>query len=317
MSIDHPPLSPASARALGLAIGVVADRVLGDPARWHPVAGMGTVAARLERMIYADNRTSGVVFTTLCVGSAVAVGIPFDRRGAITRCAATALSTWVVLGGTTLARVGAEVADALDGDDIDAARARIPSLCGRDPMSLDAPGMVRAAVESVAENTSDAVVAPLVWGAIAGVPGLLGYRMINTLDAMVGYRSPRHLRFGWASARLDDVVNRPPARLTGFLVVVLGPGRRQAARAWRRDAPAHPSPNAGVVESAFAGALGVGLGGTTVYPHRTEERPRLGDGRRPTVTDLHRSVTLSRRVQTGAALVAVCTALAVRRRQSP
>ncbi|GAA1462130.1 cobalamin biosynthesis protein [Williamsia maris] len=317
MRTDPTTLSPASARALGLAVGVVLDRALGDPARFHPVAGMGSLAGRAERALYADTRSAGVMFTALCVGSAVAVGVPADRRGGLVRCVATAASTWAVLGGTSLARVGGDIADALERDDVDAGRALIPSLCGRDPLSLDGQGMVRAALESVAENTSDATVAPLAWGAIAGVPGLLGYRMINTLDAMVGYRSPRHLRFGWASARLDDVANHLPARLTGVLIVVVGPRRRDALRAWRRDAHRHPSPNAGVVESTFAGALGVGLGGTTVYRHRTEERPRLGDGPPPSLTDLHRAVTLSRRVQLAAAVVATLTPLVVRRRQSP
>lgn len=317
MRTDPTTLTPATARALGLVIGVVADRVLGDPARFHPVAGMGTVAGRAERALYADTRSAGVVFTAICVGSAVALGVPGDRRGGIVRCVTTATSTWAVLGGTSLARVGGDVADALERDDIDAARALIPSLCGRDPMSLDGPGMVRAALESVAENTSDATVAPLVWGAIAGAPGLLGYRMINTLDAMVGYRSPRYLRFGWASARLDDVANHLPARLTGAVIVVIGPRRGDALRAWRRDAHRHPSPNAGVVESTFAGALGVGLGGTTVYRHRTEERPRLGDGPAPTLTDLRRAVALSRRVQVASAVLAAVSPLVVRRRQSP
>ncbi|MBT0565344.1 cobalamin biosynthesis protein [Williamsia sp. CHRR-6] len=301
--------SARNARPLGLVVGFVLDRAFGDPRRGHPVAGMGRLAGLLERLVYRDNRSAGVMFTIGSVSAVIALVAPTRRGGPTVEFAATAAATWAVLGGTTLARVGEQVADAVEADDVDAARALIPSLCGRDPQSLDQTGLVRAALESVAENTSDATVAPLWWGAMAGPAGLIGYRMINTLDAMVGYRSPRYLRFGWASARLDDVANYVPARLTGAVVVASGPDRGGAVRAWRADAAAHPSPNAGVVEASFAGALGVGLGGPTVYPHRVEQRPRLGDGRAPEVSDLRAAVSMSRRVQTvsagGAALIAL------------
>ena len=152
----------------------------------------------------------------------------------------------------------------------------------------------------MAENTADAVVAPLLWGALAGVPGLLGYRAVNTLDAMVGHRSPRYVRFGWAAARLDDVANLLPARVCALLTAAVAPavgGSPGASlRAWRRDGGAHPSPNAGPVEAAAAGALGVTLGGRTVYPHGAEERPRLGDGPPPGAADLRRAARLSRLV---------------------
>jgi adenosylcobinamide-phosphate synthase len=198
-----------------------------------------------------------------------------------------------------------------------AARERLPSLCGRDPRALDSAGLARAAVESVAENTSDAVVAPLIWGAVAGVPGLLGYRAVNTLDAMVGYRSPRYRRFGWAAARLDDLVNLLPARLAAALTVlgapVVGGSSRGAWATWRRDAAAHPSPNAGQVEAAFAGALEVRLGGRTVYEHGVEERPVLGDGRMPDAGHVTRAVELSRVVGGLTAAVAALIAL-IRRR---
>jgi adenosylcobinamide-phosphate synthase len=170
-------------------------------------------------------------------------------------------------------------------------------------------------VESVAENTSDAVVAPLFWGALAGLPGLLGYRAVNTLDAMIGHRSPRYLRFGWAAARLDDAANWLPARLAAVLTAAIAPsvaGSPAAAwRAWRRDARQHPSPNAGVVEAAFAGSLGVRLGGTNSYQGRAEVRGVLGDGRPVAVADIARAVRLSRRVS-GAALALVITFRLVR-----
>ncbi|WP_345422900.1 cobalamin biosynthesis protein [Pseudonocardia xishanensis] len=316
-------------RALGLALGVVADLVFADPRRGHPVAGFGRVAAALERRVYADSRLAGAGYAAVLVGGAVLAGVGLRRVAAGEPgpvadhlCSArvraggevlvTAAATWAVLGGTSLVREGAGLASSLDADDLAAARARIPHLCARDPESLDAAGMARAGVESLAENTSDAVVAPLFWGAVAGVPGLLGYRAVNTLDAMVGYRSPRYLRFGWAPARLDDLANLVPARLAALLTAAAAPvvgGRPAAAlRAWRRDAREHPSPNAGPVEAAAAGALAIRLGGRTEYTHGTEERPSLGDGPAPTTADLHRAARLSRAVGLLAAVVTAAAA---------
>jgi adenosylcobinamide-phosphate synthase len=200
-----------------------------------------------------------------------------------------------------LARTGLEMAQLLDRDDIEAARRLLPSLCGRDPARLDGSGLTRAALESVAENTSDAQVAPLLWATAGAVPAVLVYRAINTLDAMIGHRSPRYIRFGWAAARLDDLANYVAARVTAALVVLCAPlvggSPSGAAGAWHRDAARHPSPNAGVVEAAFAGALGVRLGGPTQYQHELQIRPTLGDGRQPTLADLRRAVALSRMVQ--------------------
>ena len=184
----------------------------------------------------------------------------------------------------------------------------LPALCGRDPGQLDAAGLARAAVESVAENTSDAVVAPLLWGAVFGLPGLLGYRAVNTLDAMIGHHSPRYERFGWAAARLDDAANLIPARVTGFLAAALAPAvgghPGQALRTLRRDGAHHPSPNAGRCEAAFAGALGVRLGGRNSYQGRAEQRGLLGDGAPPTAPDITRAVRLSRLVSSAALLMA-------------
>ena len=224
----------------------------------------------------------------------------------------TAAATWASLGGTSLLRTVTSLAQTLRDGDVDAARRLLPSLCGRDPEALDADGLTRAALESLAENTSDAQIAPLFWTTVGGAPGALVYRAINTLDAMIGYRSLRYARFGWAAARLDDLANIVPARLTAALVVVSAPfvggSPTDAIQAWRRDAARHPSPNAGVVEAAFAGALGVRLGGPTRYPHGLEIRPTLGDGRVPNVDDLSRAVMLSRVVQI-AAIGAVAVAL--------
>jgi adenosylcobinamide-phosphate synthase len=304
--------SGVGAKVAGLALGFAADRLIGDPRHFHPVAGFGTAASGLEKLTYRDTRAAGVVHTTVLVGAAVASGWAARRGGVL----AYALATWTVLGGRTLVRTGNRMAELLEADDIAAARALLPSLCGRDPEFLDAAGLTRAALESIAENTSDAAVAPLYWGAMAGVPGLLAYRAVNTLDAMIGYRNERYRRFGWAAARLDDLANYLPARFAGALTVLLAPavgGSVSAAMAaWRGDAAKHPSPNAGVVEAATAGALGVRLGGPTTYRHGLELRPTLGSGPTPSVADLRRAVTLSSVVQTAAAVAALALTAAER-----
>ncbi|MFF9487645.1 cobalamin biosynthesis protein [Streptomyces sp. NPDC014676] len=286
--------------AYGAAAGLLGDLLFGDPRRGHPVAAFGRAAAAVERVLWRDDRGRGAVHTAVCVGGTVALGALASRRVRSSPAASTALTavaTWAVVGGTSLAREARAIGRALEAGDVEAARARLPHLCGRDPQALDADGIARAVVESVAENTSDAVVGALVWGAVAGVPGLLGFRAVNTLDAMVGHKSPRHLRYGWASARLDDVAGWPGARLTAVLAALAGPDPRGAVRAWRADAAKHPSPNAGPVEASFAGALGVRLGGTLSYGGRVEHRPVLnGGGRAVAVSDIDRAVRLSRRV---------------------
>ncbi|WP_459736821.1 cobalamin biosynthesis protein [Streptomyces sp. E-15] len=286
--------------AYGAAAGLLGDLLLGDPHRGHPVAVFGRAAGAVEGALWHDHRGWGALHTTVCAGGAVALGAlaAYAVRPCRTASVAlTAAATWAVVGGTSLAREARTVARALEAGDVAAARTRLPHLCGRDPQALDADGIARAVVESVAENTSDAVVGALVWGAVAGVPGLLGFRAVNTLDAMVGHKSPRHRRFGWASARLDDVAGWPGARLTAVLAAAAGPDPRGAVRAWRADARKHPSPNAGPVEASFAGALGVRLGGTLSYDGRVEHRPVLNGGGRPVRTaDIDRAVRLSRRV---------------------
>lgn len=303
------------ATALGMALGYLGDLVFADPRRGHPVAAFGRAATVIEHRIWRDRRAPGVLHATLCVGGTVAAAALLTRvaRAVPSRLPAaapmglTAAVTWAVLGGTSLAREARAIEEALTAGDMVRARKLLPRLCGRDPQALDAEGLTRAVVESVAENTSDAVVGALVWGVVAGVPGLAGFRAVNTLDAMVGHRSPRYRRFGWAAARLDDVAGWPGSRLTAALAVVAGPGGRGAVRTWRADAHRHPSPNAGPVEAAFAGALGVRLGGTLSYAGRVEHRPVLnGASRTVTVCDIARAIRLSRRV--GALALAVALA---------
>jgi len=283
-----------------VAVGLVADRILGEPpAAVHPVRGFGRLMRAVEAWIYRDSRAAGAAHTAIGVTAGAAAGATVRS---------TAVATWLAVGGSALWLAAEDVAAALEAGDLDGARSLLPALVGRDPTGLDEKELVRAAVESVAENTVDAIVAPALWTAVGGAPGALAYRAVNTLDAMVGHHSPRYERYGWASARLDDAANVVPARLAAGLVAAVRP--RAAARVVTtvlRDAPAHPSPNAGVAEAAFAAALGVTLGGINVYPYGIEERPRLGDGPPPGVADIRRAVRLSSDVTWAltAALVAV------------
>jgi len=296
---------------------VALDALLGDPRRGHPVAAFGRAAAALEARDYADSRGRGAAHAAACV---LAVTVPAAVLHRRTRgrppwqATAAALAVWAVTGARSLHHEAERAWLSLHRRDLAAARQVLPSLCGRDPARLDEAGIARAVIESVAENTSDAVVAPLLWGAVAGIPGLVAYRAVNTLDAMVGYRSARYLRFGWASARLDDVANWIPARVTAALTAACAPWVTGASPVAvlgviRRDGGRHPSPNAGRCEAAFAAALGVRLGGTNVYGGVTETRPGLGEGRAPEPGDIRRAITLSRAVTVSATALAVLAVL--------
>ena len=240
-----------------LAGGYAADVLFGDPRRWHPVAGFGNVALAVERATYRPTRLRGALHAAGLVVAAGAAGELLARaaaRAGAGRGVALAAVTWAALGGRSLAGEARRLATCVELGDLDGARAALPSLCGRDPAGLDEAQLCRAAVESVAENTSDAVVGALVWGAIAGPAGVAAYRAANTLDAMVGHRSERYASFGWAAARLDDAMNWPAARLTAALTVALRPRRRRLGarhgedrarrrrRSTRARTPAAPKP---------------------------------------------------------------------------
>lgn len=293
---------------LALVGGYAADLVLGDPRRWHPVAGFGQAALALERGAYAPTRRRGTAFVVALVALAALAGEFAARlmvRAGLGRAFGLMLVTWAALGGRSLVREARGVAGHVERGDLQAARRSLPSLVGRDADGLDASEICRAAVESVAENTSDAVVGALIWGVLAGPAGVATYRAANTLDAMVGHRSERYARFGWAAAKLDDLMSWPAARCGAALTVmcapVVGGSPRKTWSAIRRDGAAHPSPNAGRVEAAFAGALGVSLGGPLAYDGQLESRPQLGDGRAPGVADVHRAARLSLAVGTASA----------------
>ena len=298
--------------AVGLAVGYLADRVVGDPGRGHPVAGFGAAAVWLEARCYADRRAAGLVHTGALVGAGVALGVVVERlisNRSLSTVVTTTAATWAVLGGRSLSREAATVAGQLADGRLVAARDQVRHLVGRDTAELSTEEVARATVESVAENASDAIVAPLLWGAVAGLPGLLGYRAANTLDAMVGHRTPRYLEFGWAAARLDDLANWVPARLAALAAAawapLIGGTAGKAIDVVRRDAGRHPSPNAGVVEAAFAGALDVQLGGRNAYHGSVEDRGVLGNGRPVTVADIDRADRLAAAVSLTAMVVAV------------
>lgn len=306
----------SSPTAIALGVGWVADALLGDPARYHPVAGFGRAGDALERTLWRPSRAAGATYVAALVVPPTAAVAAADAalRSPWARFALASVATYVVLGGRSLAQEARRLADAVTRGDLDRAREVAPALAGRDPSELDGPELCRAAIESVAENTADAVVGPLLWCAVAGPAGAVAYRAANTLDAMVGHRNQRYERFGWAAARLDDVLTWPAARLASLLTVALAPlAGADAHGAWRilrRDGTRHPSPNAGRLEAAFAGALGVRLGGRNRYGDRVEDRPVLGDGSPPDVDALRRAVRLSRLV--GAVAAGLCVLLAWR-----
>jgi adenosylcobinamide-phosphate synthase len=290
----------------GAACGLVLDRALGEPPPPlpHPVALLGRALGAIESRTYRDDRVAGSVHAALGVG----VGALAGRLAG-----STALVASTCIAGRMLGEVAAGIGDHLAAGDLEAARTALSSLVGREPSFLDESGIARAVVESVAENTVDAVVAPALWAAAFGAAGAGAHKAASTLDSMVGHRSTRYERFGWASARLDDAMAWLPARVTAALVAAVRPKRAGTVRAVvRRDAPAHPSPNAGVAEAAFAAALGVRLGGETVYGDRVEQRPLLGDGRPPAAADIAAAVRLSSDVSW--ALAAALLAAAMIRR---
>lgn len=293
-------------RAVAASVASVADRLIPEPPNvWHPVAWFGTAMTRLEQRIWRDDRAAGVAYTAAGVGLGALAGVVLRS---------TTIALTVAVAARQLGTVGGDIGTQLERGDLDGARAALPSLVGRDPSELDESGVAAAVVESLAENSVDAVIAPLFWGFVAGAPGALAYRAINTMDAMVGHRSERFENFGWASARLDDLANWVPARLFAAAVQATNPSARGAIRrAVREDAGAHPSPNAGVAEAAVAGALGVELGGTLRYDERVEHRPLLGWGPRPDGATIAHARRVCDRAQVAVLAAAAVVGCATRR----
>lgn len=307
-------------RAAALLLGVVADAAFGDPRRYHPVAGYGVAAAALERRLWRPSRRAGLGYAVVLVAGPAAAAALLERRLGRSpgrRLLVTAGAAWSVIGGRSLAQEATRLGRLLEAGNLEEARRAAPALMGRDPTRLDASELCRGAIESVAENTADAAVGPLLWGAVLGLPGLIAYRASNTLDAMVGHRNERYQEFGWASARLDDVLTFVPARLAALLTAAcatgVGGSTGSSWRILRRDGRSHPSPNAGQLEAAFAGALDLQLGGASCYDGLIEQRPTLGDGRVASPPDIQRAVRLSRAVIALAAVVCATLAFQIER----
>jgi len=290
--------------ALLLALGL--DALFGDPA-WlyrripHPAA-IGRLVGLLDSWLNdaafgeSNRRALGVLAIALLTGGALVLGyILHDLFASFPYgWLVEALAMSVLLAQRSLYLHVRAVAEGLERRGVAGGREAVRHIVGRDPESLDAPGVSRAALESLAENFSDGVTAPLFWGALLGLPGMLAYKAINTADSMIGHRSERHRAFGWAAARLDDLVNLAPARLAGTIIAAASERFRDAFAIMRRDAPKHRSPNAGWPEAAMAGALGIALAGPRRYGGVAVEDHWMGDGGNPEIgaSDIRRGLWL-------------------------
>ena len=292
------------------ALGV--EALFGYPQRLykligHPVAWIGALISKLDRDLNRDDESRAARKASGVLALIVLVAIPAGLAWIVQ---ITLASTWlgnialVLIASTMLASRSLydhvrDVAQALRNEGLDAGRTMVGRIVGRNPETLDEHGVARAAIESLAENASDGITAPVVWFALLGLPGLAAYKAINTADSMIGHRTPRHDAFGWAAARLDDLVNLPASRLTGFLFALAARfipngSMDNAFRAMRRDAHRHRSPNAGWPESAMAGALGLKLNGPKTYGATHVDDAYMGDGRREaTADDIERALRLA------------------------
>jgi adenosylcobinamide-phosphate synthase len=275
-------------------LAVVLDRLLGEPPRWHPLVGFGWLAQRIEASLYEASRLRGAVAVALLVGGFALAAFLLHRSLGSGAWLLDAALLYLALGAASLGEHAAAVRRALDVGDLDAARRSVGRMVSRDTADMDETAVARATLESVLENGCDAVFGALFWFFVAGAPGVVAYRLANTLDAMWGYKTDRYRHFGWAAARLDDLLNWVPARLTALTYVLLGKSG-VAWRCWRNQAASWESPNAGPVMAAGAGGLGIRLGGPAVYHGRLESRPPLGAGREPVAADITRAVVLVQR----------------------
>nr|WP_249815324.1 MULTISPECIES: adenosylcobinamide-phosphate synthase CbiB [unclassified Bradyrhizobium] len=292
-----------------MVVAMAVDALVGWPS-WlfarigHPVTWLGRLIAAVDAAWNrpsdppALRRAAGVAGALVAIALAVALG--WTLQSALSfgwmQIALVGVLAWPLVALRSLHDHVAAVAKPLQAGDIAGAREAVARIVGRDPAALDDAGIARAAIESLAENASDGIVAPVFWGALFGLPGILGYKAINTLDSMIGHRTERHETFGWAAARIDDVANFVPARLTGFLFVLLAPRRAEALSCMTRDARRHRSPNAGWPEAAMAGALGVRLSGPRIYHDSTTNEPWLNEGARdPLAADITDALAVYRR----------------------
>ncbi len=286
------------AAPLMIWVAVLLDRMLGEPQRFHPLAGFGWLARRVEQRLYGAAashasylRGSVAVCVLLLPLAALAAWL---QSLAIIGTLCSVLLLYFAIAPRSLREHAERVSTACANNDLPAAREAVSMMVSRDTTQLNAAGVARATVESVLENGNDAIFSALFWFIVAGAPGVVLYRLSNTLDAMWGYRNARYNEFGWAAARLDDVLNYLPARLTALSYALVG-HTRSALRCWRAQAVHWESPNAGPVMAAGAGALQVRLGGKAVYHGAISERPLLGCGAEVTCGDISRAVQLVQR----------------------
>jgi len=280
---------------LAAIAGVLLDRLLGEARRWHPLVGFGALADAVEAALNRGplRKMRGLLAWALIV--LPWVGLAFwGRRDDFIGWLIDVLLLYFALGGRALAEHAERVGRDLAAGDLPAAREHVGWIVSRKTSDLDESGVAKACVESTLENGNDALFGALFWFMLLGGPGVVLFRLANTLDAMWGYKNPRFLHFGWAAARLDDVLNYLPARLTALSYALCGQTRRALA-CWRRQAPIWDSPNAGPVMSSGAGSLGLALGGPAIYHGQLEERPILGEGRPARGDDIPRALALVRR----------------------
>lgn len=278
--------------AVAMMLALALDALLGEARRFHPLVGFGRIASDVERRLYRDDRGAGVVAWGVTVAIPVVALFAFRANvGAPLAFAIDVLVLYFAIGRRSLGDHARPIAEALRANDLAAARVAVGRMVSRDVDALDATRVAAAGTESVLENGHDAVFGALFWFVLLGAPGALLFRLANTLDAMWGYRTPRYERFGWAAARIDDVLGFVPARLTALTYAAMG-DTSAALRGWRTQAPAWDSPNAGPVMAAGAGALRVRLGGAAPYHGRWEPRPELGEGSPPDATTIDRALRL-------------------------
>lgn len=275
-----------------LLAAVSLDRLLGEPQRFHPLSGFGNLAKAVEKIFYRPAYVSGVLSLCIVVLPFVLLAYLLQDSGVFS-LPFSVVVLYFAIAPRSLEEHAMRVAAAFSENDLPAARSAVGMMVSRDTTRLDEAGVARATVESVLENGNDAIFAALFWFALAGAPGVLLYRLVNTLDAMWGYRNARYNEFGWAAARLDDVLNFIPARLTAASYALLG-HTRSAWNCWRQQAPAWDSPNAGPVMAAGAGALRVKLGGAAIYHGKLEQRPELGCGAVAASADIARAARMVR-----------------------
>jgi len=278
--------------ALIVLAALALDALLGETRRFHPLVGFGQLAQALEQRIYGNSFMKGVMAVALLL-------LPFTLIAMIftwlpMSAVFEAVLLYLAIGWRSLGEHATKVRDALLANDLPTARQRVSYMVSRDTATLDEQGMAKATVESVLENGNDAIFGAIFWFVVAGAPGVLLFRLSNTLDAMWGYRNERYLRFGWAAARLDDVLNYIPARLTAFSYALLGNYQR-AMRCWRTQGNGWKSPNAGPVMAAGAGSINVQLGGAAIYHGAEQLRPSLGEGDTPTAPHIDSALNLINR----------------------